>query len=49
MVNGDGPHNWRLIERLGVDAIPHLALIGADGTVDTAFIGPELGANKINH
>jgi thiol-disulfide isomerase/thioredoxin len=40
MVNGDDPHNWRMIERLGVDAIPHLALLEADGTVDTALIGP---------
>lgn len=40
MVNGDDPQNWPLIERLGVDAIPHLALIEADGTVDTALIGP---------
>jgi thiol-disulfide isomerase/thioredoxin len=40
MVNGDDPNNWPLIEKLGVDAIPHLALIEADGTVDTALIGP---------
>ena len=42
MVNGDDPNNWRLIEMLGVDAIQNLALIEADGTVDTALIGPEL-------
>jgi thioredoxin-like negative regulator of GroEL len=40
MVNGDDPNNWGLIEKLGVDAIPHMAMIEADGTVDTALIGP---------
>lgn len=40
MVNGDDSANWFLVEKLGVDAIPHLALIEADGTVDTALIGP---------
>ena len=39
MVNGDNPENWPLIEALGVDAIPHLAMVEADGTVDTALIG----------
>jgi len=39
MVNGDDPTNWPLIEKLGVDAIPHLALVESDGTVDTALIG----------
>jgi len=39
MVNGDDPNNWPLIEALGVDAIPHLSLLEADGTVDTALIG----------
>ena len=39
MVNGDDPNNWPLIEALGVDAIPHLALVESDGTVDTALIG----------
>lgn len=39
MVNGDDPNNWPLIEALGVDAIPHMALIESDGTVDTALIG----------
>lgn len=29
-----------MIEAFGVDAIPHLALVEADGTVDTALIGP---------
>mmetsp|Transcript_18726 Transcript_18726/g.52086 ORF Transcript_18726/g.52086 Transcript_18726/m.52086 type:complete len:94 (+) Transcript_18726:963-1244(+) len=40
MVNGDRPEAWPLIERFGVDAIPHLALISADGDVETALIGP---------
>jgi len=39
MLNGDDPQNWPLIEALGVDAIPHLALVESDGTVDTALIG----------
>jgi len=39
MVNGDDPNNWPLIEALGVDAIPHMALVESDGTVDTALIG----------
>ena len=29
-----------LLERFGVDAIPHLAMVGADGQVETALIGP---------
>jgi thioredoxin-like negative regulator of GroEL len=40
MVNGDDPDNWPIIEALGVDAIPHLAFVESDGTVDTALIGP---------
>lgn len=40
MVNGDAPEAWPLIETFGVDAIPHLAMVEADGTVDTALIGP---------
>jgi thiol-disulfide isomerase/thioredoxin len=40
MVNGDAPEAWPLIDLFGVDAIPHLALVEADGTVDTALIGP---------
>lgn len=40
LVNGDLSENWDLIERFGVDAIPHLALLESDGTVDTALIGP---------
>eukprot|EP00535_Pseudo-nitzschia_heimii_P005051 CAMPEP_0197191346 /NCGR_PEP_ID=MMETSP1423-20130617/23215_1 /TAXON_ID=476441 /ORGANISM="Pseudo-nitzschia heimii, Strain UNC1101" /LENGTH=361 /DNA_ID=CAMNT_0042643953 /DNA_START=179 /DNA_END=1264 /DNA_ORIENTATION=+ len=39
LVNGDDPGNWPLIEALGVDAIPHMALVESDGTVDTALIG----------
>lgn len=40
MINGDDPEAWPLIEAFGVDAIPHMALVEADGTVDTALIGP---------
>ncbi len=40
MVNGDLRESWPLIERFGVDAIPHLAMIGSDGYVETALIGP---------
>merc|ERR1712232_333448 len=40
MVNGDEGKNWPLITRFGVDAIPHLALVSADGDVETALIGP---------
>ncbi|KAL3933195.1 MAG: hypothetical protein SGBAC_010499 [Bacillariaceae sp.] len=40
MINGDDPDAWPLIEAFGVDAIPHMALVEADGTVDTALIGP---------
>ena len=40
MVNGDRPEAFPLIERFGVDAIPHLALISAEGDVETALIGP---------
>eukprot|EP00429_Kryptoperidinium_foliaceum_P011483 CAMPEP_0176004596 /NCGR_PEP_ID=MMETSP0120_2-20121206/1774_1 /TAXON_ID=160619 /ORGANISM="Kryptoperidinium foliaceum, Strain CCMP 1326" /LENGTH=294 /DNA_ID=CAMNT_0017337281 /DNA_START=195 /DNA_END=1080 /DNA_ORIENTATION=- len=40
MINGDDSKAWPLIEAFGVDAIPHLALVEADGTVDTALIGP---------
>jgi len=39
MINADAPDAWPLIEAFGVDAIPHLALVEADGTVDTALIG----------
>lgn len=40
MVNGDLRESWPMIERFGVDAIPHLAMIGSDGYVETALIGP---------
>jgi thioredoxin-like negative regulator of GroEL len=40
MVNGDKSTSWGLIEAFGVDAIPHLALVSADGNVETALIGP---------
>ena len=40
MVNGDKGENWPIIERFGVDAIPHLAMVDANGVVETALIGP---------
>jgi thioredoxin-like negative regulator of GroEL len=40
MINGDKAEAWPMIEAFGVDAIPHLALVEAGGTVDTALIGP---------
>merc|ERR1739844_9234 len=40
LVNGDLNENWPIIERFGVDAIPHLAMIDSDGVVETALIGP---------
>jgi thiol-disulfide isomerase/thioredoxin len=40
LINGDTPDAWPLIERFGVDAIPHVALISAEGDVETALIGP---------
>jgi thiol-disulfide isomerase/thioredoxin len=40
MVDGDRAENWPLIERFGVDAIPHLVLVDRDGNVETALIGP---------
>ncbi|CAB9525601.1 Thioredoxin-like protein HCF164, chloroplastic [Seminavis robusta] len=40
MINGDRPEAFPLIERFGVDAIPHMALISAQGDVETALIGP---------
>lgn len=40
MINGDQSQAWPYIEAFGVDAIPHLALVSADGDVMTALIGP---------
>jgi thiol-disulfide isomerase/thioredoxin len=40
MINGDLPQAWPYIEAFRVDAIPHLALVNADGDVETALIGP---------
>jgi thiol-disulfide isomerase/thioredoxin len=40
LLNGDTPANFPYIEALGVDAIPHMALISYDGIVETALIGP---------
>uniref|UniRef100_A0A7S2UNM6 Thioredoxin domain-containing protein n=1 Tax=Attheya septentrionalis TaxID=420275 RepID=A0A7S2UNM6_9STRA len=40
LVNGDLGENWELIERFGVDGIPHMAFVDASGVVETALIGP---------
>ena len=40
MVNANEGSAWPLVERFGVDAIPHLAMISAEGDVETALIGP---------
>jgi len=40
MVNADDSGAWPLIDRFGVDAIPHMALVGPEGNVRTALIGP---------
>ena len=40
LINGDLDESWNTIEAFGVDAIPHLALISAQGDVETALIGP---------
>jgi hypothetical protein len=40
MINGDDPDAWPYLQALRVDAIPHLALVTADGIVQTALIGP---------
>jgi thiol-disulfide isomerase/thioredoxin len=40
LINGDTPQAWPYIEAFRVDAIPHLALVNADGDVETALIGP---------
>jgi thiol-disulfide isomerase/thioredoxin len=41
VVNGDDMvRNGQLVEAFRVDAIPHVAMVEADGTVDTALIGP---------
>lgn len=40
MVNADVGGNWPLIQYFGVDAIPHLAFVSAEGDVETALIGP---------
>lgn len=39
MINGDETASWDLVERFGVDAIPHLALVSSEGDVETALIG----------
>ena len=40
MVNANEGSAWPLVERFGVDAIPHLAMISAEGDVETALVGP---------
>lgn len=40
LVNADDPSSYALIQALGVDAIPHLALVDDAGYVETALIGP---------
>lgn len=40
MVNGDQAQAWPYLEAFRVDAIPHLALVSADGDVITALVGP---------
>ena len=40
LVNADDPTSYSLIQALGVDAIPHLALVDDAGYVETALIGP---------
>lgn len=40
LVNADDPRSNSLIQALGVDAIPHLALVDDTGYVETALIGP---------
>ena len=40
MVNGDLAQAWPYLEAFHVDAIPHLALVSADGVVETSLIGP---------
>jgi thiol-disulfide isomerase/thioredoxin len=40
VVNGDDAKNYPLVQLLGVDAIPHVALLDSEGDVETALIGP---------
>jgi thiol-disulfide isomerase/thioredoxin len=40
LINGDLASSWPYIEALGVDAIPHMAMISYDGVVETSLIGP---------
>jgi len=40
LIDGDKQEAWPYIEAFGVDAIPHLALVNANGDVETALIGP---------
>ena len=38
--NQNDDTTWLVIDRFGVDAIPHLAMVDANGDVQTALIGP---------
>jgi len=40
MINGDLGGAWPYIEAFRVDAIPHMALVSAEGDIKTALIGP---------
>ena len=40
LINGDLEESYTAIETFGVDAIPHVALVSANGEVETALIGP---------
>lgn len=43
MIDVDGTSNarsWAYVKAFGVDAIPHMALVSAEGDVETALIGP---------
>ena len=44
LVNADQGEAWPLIERFGVDAIPHMAMISSSGSVETALIGEVPGS-----
>lgn len=38
-LNGDNPQNYYIIEKMNVDAIPHIAFISSDGYFQTSLIG----------
>lgn len=39
-IDGASPSNLWLVQRFGVDAIPHVAFVTSRGSVETALIGP---------